>query len=33
MIAVADTMKEDSPKAIAQLQQYGNPCGYAYRGQ
>ena len=33
MIAVADVIKEDSPKAVQELQNMGNPGRYADRGQ
>ena len=31
MIAVADVIKEDSPQAVKELTEYGNPCCYADR--
>ena len=33
MIAVADVIKEDSPQAIKELQNMGNPGSHADRGQ
>lgn len=33
MIAVADTIKEDSPQAVRGAAGHGNPCGYADGGQ